>query len=274
VGSTSSTLQKPLLGTIARLHCGLDEGVAKRRENLIASHIPMASRIARSFAGRGEELDDLTQVAMLELVKAASKFDPARGVAFAQYASPCIAGGVKRHFRDNGWSLHVTRRMQELHLQTSKATPALTQLLGRHPTISDLAAHLKLSEMDARDGVQGGLAYRTTSLSTPAGDSEDTELGQLLGAVDKRLESVPDRHLLGAHVAMLTSREQHILRLRFSGGLSQSEIGKKLGISQMQVSRLLARSIDQLRVAMCPDEVARPANSLTAAPFSGAAGLG
>ncbi len=212
----------------------------------------MASRIARSFAGRGEELDDLTQVAMLELVKAASKFDPARGVAFAQYAYPCIAGGVKTHFRDNGWSLRVTRRMQELHLRTSRAIPALTQLLGRHPTISDLAAHLQLSEMDARDGVQGGLAYSTMSLSTPTGDAEDTELGQLLGALDKRLESVPDRHLLGVHVAVLPSREQHVLRLRFSGGLSQSEIAEKLGISQMQVSRLLTRSIDQLRVAMLP----------------------
>jgi RNA polymerase sigma-B factor len=210
----------------------------------------MASRIARSFAGRGEDLDDLTQVAMLELVKAASKFDPARGVAFAQYAYPCIAGGVKKHFRDNGWSLRITRRMQELHLQTSRATPALAQLLGRHPTITDLAAHLNLSEIDARDGVQSGLAYSTKSLNAPVGDSEDTELGQLLGALDKRLESVPDRHLVGVHVAVLPSREQHILHLRFSDGLSQSEIGKELGISQMQVSRLLARSIDQLRVAM------------------------
>jgi RNA polymerase sigma-B factor len=229
-----------------------DQLNAQLRDNLIASHIPMASRIARSFAGRGEQLDDLTQVAMLELVKAASKFDAARGVPFAQYAYPCIAGGLKKHFRDNGWSMRVTRRMQELHLQTSRAIPALTQLLGRHPTVTDLAAHLLLSEKDARDGVQSGLAYRTRSLSAPTNDSEDSELGQLLGGPDERLESVPDRHLLGQHVAVLPRREQKILHLRFVAGLSQSEIAKQLGISQMQVSRLLSRSIDQMRTTMLP----------------------
>jgi len=268
VGPSSSTLQQrrpapgndlglgtislPSVGSSPRLHYMSDDSLAQQRENLVASHIPMATRIARSFGGRGEDLDDLTQVALLELVQAASKFDPARGVAFAQYAYPCIAGGVKKHFRDNGWSVRVGRRMQELHLQTSRAIPGLTQLLGRHPTVTDLATHLHLSEVDAREGVQTGMAYSTRSLNTPASDSEDTELIQLLGGLDERLESVPDRHLLSQHVAVLPSREQHILRLRFSAGLSQNEIAKKLGISQMQVSRLLARSINQLRMAMLP----------------------
>jgi len=223
---------------------------ADRHAVLVAAHMPMAARIARGFAGRGEELDDLTQVAMLELVKAATRFDPARGVDFAQYAYPCIIGGLKKHFRDNGWSLHLTRRMQDLYLQTSQAIPGLTQTLGRTPTITDLAVHLHLSKQDTRDGVNSSLAYTTRSLNTPAVDGEDTELGQLLGDVDARLESVTDRHLLGQHLALLPNREHEILRLRFSHGLRQREIAEKLGISQMQVSRLIARSLAALRVGI------------------------
>jgi len=223
---------------------------ADQRSALIASYMPMAARIARGFAGRGEETDDLTQVAMLELVKAATRFDPARGVDFAQYAYPCIIGGLKKHFRDNGWGLHITRRMQELYLQTSRAIPGLTQLLGRTPTIADLAIHLHLSEQDTRDGVNSSLAYTTRSLDGPAVDGEDAELGLLLGDLDPRLESVTDRYLLGQHMAELPNREQDILRLRFSHGLSQREIAEKLGISQMRVSRLIARSIGLLRVGI------------------------
>ncbi|HZM84395.1 MAG TPA: sigma-70 family RNA polymerase sigma factor [Candidatus Limnocylindrales bacterium] len=223
---------------------------AHQHDVLIISHMPMAARIARGFAGRGQETDDLTQVAMLELVKAATRFDPARGVDFAQYAYPCIIGGLKKHFRDNGWSLHITRRMHDLYLQTSRAIPGLTQLLGRAPTITDLAVHLHLSEQDTRDGINTSLAYTTHSLNAPAGDGEDTELGQLLGEPDPRLESVTDRHLLGQHLALLPNREHEILRLRFSYGLRQREIAEKLGISQMQVSRLITRSIGLLRVGI------------------------
>jgi RNA polymerase sigma-B factor len=223
---------------------------ADQRAALVAAHMPMAARIARGFAGRGEELDDLTQVAMLALVKAAIRFNSARGVDFAQYAYPCILGDLKKHFRDNGWALHITRRMQELYLQTSQAVPGLTQTLGRTPTITDLAVHLHLSEQDVYDGVHSRLAYTTGSLNSPAADGEDTELGQLLGSPDARLESVTDRHLLGQHLALLPNREQHILRLRFSHGLCQREIAEKLGISQMHVSRLIARSLAALRIGI------------------------
>lgn len=223
---------------------------ADQRAALVAEYMPMAARIARGFAGRGEELDDLSQVAMLALVKAAARFDPARGVDFAQYAYPCIIGGLKKHFRDNGWSLHLTRRMQELHLQTSQAIPGLTQTLGRTPTITDLAVHLHLSEQDTRDGVNSQLAYTTRSLNAPAIDGEDAELGRFVGELDARLESVTDRHLLGQHMALLPNREHEILRLRFSHGLRQREIAEKLGISQMQVSRLIARSIAALRIGI------------------------
>jgi RNA polymerase sigma-B factor len=256
MGPTSTILVRPLalpasdvikaqvLATTTALY------KANQRAVLVAAHMPMAGRIARGFAGRGEELDDLTQVAMLALVKAAARFDPARGVDFAQYAYPCITGGLKKHFRDNGWSMHITRRMQELHLQTSQAIPGLTQTLGRTPTITDLAVHLHLSEQDVRDGVNSSQAYTTRSLNTPATAGEDTELGQLLGELDARLESVTDRHLLGQHLALLPNREQHILRLRFSHGLCQREIAEKLGISQMHVSRLITRSLAVLRVGI------------------------
>ncbi|HCT75047.1 MAG TPA: B/F/G family RNA polymerase sigma-70 factor [Micromonosporaceae bacterium] len=214
---------------------------------LIATHMPMATRIAHTFAGRGEDLDDLIQVAMLELVKAVSRFDSTRGVTFAHYAYPCIVGGIKKHFRDNGWSVHVPRRMQELHLRISRAAPGLTQTLGRPPKICDLAAHLNLSEQDTRDGFHTRLAYKTLSLSLPVREGDEAELGQIFGSLDEHLESVPDRHSLALQVATLPRRERDILRLRFSFGLTQLEIAERLGISQMHVSRLLAQSIGRLR---------------------------
>lgn len=237
----------PAMRAAGRKTITSDRRAADQETVLVAAHMPMAARIARGFAGRGEELDDLTQVAMLELIKAAARFDPARGVDFAHYAYPCIIGGLKKHFRDNGWSLHITRRLQELYLQTSRAVPGLTQTLGGTPTITELAIHLQLSEQDTRDGVNIRLAYTTRSLNAPAVDGEDTELGQLLGGLDPRLESVTDRHLLGQHLALLPDREQHILRLRFVHGLCQREIAEKLGISQMHVSRLIAHSIALMR---------------------------
>jgi RNA polymerase sigma-B factor len=227
-----------------------DQWHAQLRDDLIASHMAMAARIARTFAGRGEDLDDLTQVAMLELVGAVSRFDPSRGVTFAQYAFPCIIGALKKHFRDNGWSLHVPRRMQELHLQTRSAIPGLTQLLGRDPTVTDLAVHLRLSEKDTRDGMAIHLAYKTRSLSLPARDGEDGELGHLLGGLDNHLEGVADRHTLAKHVAQLPARERSILYLRFVEDLCQREIAERLGISQMHVSRLLSRCLDTLRARM------------------------
>jgi RNA polymerase sigma-B factor len=223
---------------------GLAAGFA---DVLVVEHMPMAARIARSFAGRGEDLDDLTQVAVLELVRAATRFDPARGIDFASYAYPCLVGGIKRYFRDNGWSVHISRRMQELHLRTSRAIPHLSQMLGRTPTIADLASHLLLSERDTRDGVNSGLAYNTRSLSTPVSATDSTELGQFVGSLDEHVESVPDRHVLRQYVACLPARDRTILHLRFGAGLSQREIAEQLGITQMHVSRLLARTIGALR---------------------------
>ncbi|WP_040392532.1 SigB/SigF/SigG family RNA polymerase sigma factor [Catelliglobosispora koreensis] len=217
----------------------------------IADHMPMAARLARSFAGRGEDLDDLTQVAMLGLVKAAKRFDPERGVSFAQYAYPCILGELKKHFRDSAWSLHLTRRMQELHLQVNKATAALTQQLGRTPAPADIATHLGLTEEEVHEGLNCAAAYQTRSLESPvSSDGTTAELGQLIGKHDEHLESVPDRYALRKHIKELPEREQKILHLRFFGDLTQGQIAEKLGISQMHVSRLLSQSITILRGRM------------------------
>jgi RNA polymerase sigma-B factor len=151
---------------------------------------------------------------------------------------------------DSGWSLRVTRRIQELSLQTSKAIPVLTQLRGRTPTVSDLALYLHLSEKDTRDGLHGLLAYQTWSLNMPAGDNQDVELGQLLGGLDAHLEAVPDRYALAQYVAGLSARDRAMLYLRFVGDLSQREIGEQLGLSQMHVSRLLSGCSDRSRELM------------------------
>lgn len=226
-----------------------DQARARRRDDLIASHMALVARIARMFAGRGEDLADLTQVAMLELVRAAGLFDPARGVAFDQYVGPCVTGAIKRHFRDNGWSLQVPRGMQELCLQISRTVPMLTQSLRRTPTVADLAVQLSVSEKDIRNAMQGHWAYQTRSLNEEAGngDGDRAELVQRLGGLDENIESLPDRHALRQHVNCLLAREQAILRLRFEAELTQCQIAELLGISQMHVSRMLARTLKLLR---------------------------
>ncbi|GIH07822.1 hypothetical protein Rhe02_58890 [Rhizocola hellebori] len=246
---TTTAAQSPTRSS-ARQLAASDQNLARQRDDLIALHMSMATRIARSFAGRGMEPEDLTQVAMLELVRVAGRFDESHGVAFAHYAYPCIVGAVKRHFRNSGWSLHVTRRMQELHLQTSRAIPDLTQLLGHTPTVPELAIHLQLSEKDTFDGLHSRFAYQTRSLNLPAGNAEEGELGELLGGLDGRLEAVPDRHALAQCVAELPARERSILYLRFVDDLTQREIAKQLGISQMHVSRLLSGSLEVLRALL------------------------
>lgn len=233
-----------------RAAAAADQKQARQRDDLIMLQMPMATRIARSFAARGQDLDDLIQVAMLELVRAAGRFDTSYEVTFAQYAYPCIIGAVKKHFRDNGWSMHITRRMQELHLRTSRAIPGLTQLLCRTPTVQDLAIHLNLSEKDTREGLQSRFAYQTLSLDQPAGHGDEGELSDQFGGLDSRLENAADRHTLAQYVAAMPQREQSILFLRFTGDLTQREIAEQLGISQMHVSRLLSHSLRMLRTML------------------------
>jgi RNA polymerase sigma-B factor len=221
---------------------------AALRDRTIEAWLPLAQHLAHRYSGRGEPTDDLLQTAAVGLIKAVDKFDPSRGVDFAGYAIPTIIGELKRHFRDRTWDIRVPRRLQELRLSISEANGTLLQSLGRSPTVADVAAHLKLTEEEVLEGLEGARAYNAVSLSTPTGDGERaTELGDLLGAEDSQYELAELRVALGPALSTLDEREQKILTLRFYGNLTQSQIADQIGVSQMHVSRLLARALTKLR---------------------------
>jgi RNA polymerase sigma-B factor len=218
------------------------------RNELVTAHLGLAEYLARRFDNRGEAVDDLVQVASVGLVKAVDRFDPDRGLEFSTYATPTIVGELKRHFRDKGWAVRVPRRVQELHLRLSPVVAALGQDLGRSPTIAEIAQHAGASEEEVLEAIEAGHAYRTTSLDAPArGEDPGQSLGDQLGVDDGRLADTEDWMTLSPLVAGLPARERAILHLRFFQGKTQSEIAARMGISQMHVSRLLARSVSQLR---------------------------
>lgn len=218
------------------------------RDQLVAAHLGLAEYLARRFENRGEPLDDLVQVASLGLLKAVDRFDPERGLEFSTYATPTIVGELKRHFRDKGWAVRVPRRVQELHLRLGQVINQLSLELGRSPTIPEVAKSARASEEEVLEAIEAGHAYRFVSIDTPAAGDEDagTLAGQL-GEDDPRLVDAEHRASLSPLIAGLPERDQMILHLRFFEGLTQSEIASHLGISQMHVSRLLARSLDRLR---------------------------
>ncbi|MEV4283665.1 RNA polymerase sigma factor SigF [Actinoplanes xinjiangensis] len=220
------------------------------RDRAIEAWMPLARHLANRYAGRGEPADDLHQVAVLGLIKAVDRFDAERGIEFAGFAIPTIVGELKRHFRDRTWSVRVPRRLQELRLAITGANSDLTHTLGRAPTVADIAAHLGISEEDVLEGLEGARAYNSTSLSTPANADGSLSLGDTLGGEDSAFELAELRIALGPAVAALDEREQKIISLRFYGNLTQSEIAEQIGVSQMHVSRLLARALAKLRTRL------------------------
>jgi RNA polymerase sigma-B factor len=212
---------------------------------MITANLGLAHQLARRFLHRGEPLDDLVQVASVALVKSVDRFDPGRGVDFAAFATRTIVGELKRHFRDKGWAVRASRRVQELYLELGHATSTLVQELGRSPTVSELARATGASEEAVIEAIEAGQGYRATSID--ASENEDDPLSARLGEDDSHYDSVEDRALLGPAVATLPAREQAILRMRFIEGLTQSEIAVAVGVSQMHVSRLLAASLAKLR---------------------------
>ena len=220
------------------------------RDELVTAHLGLAEYLARRFANRGEPLDDLVQVATLGLLNAVDRFDPERGLEFSTYATPTIVGELKRHFRDKGWAIRVPRRVQELHLLLGKVVSTLSQELGRSPTIGEIARGARVSEEEVLEAIEAGHAYRFASLDTPVGtDDESQPLTTQLGGDDQAMLATEHRVALSPLIAKLPRREQLILHLRFFEGMTQSEIARRLGISQMHVSRLLARSLTELRSA-------------------------
>jgi len=218
------------------------------RNELVEAHLGLAEYLARRFANRGEPLDDLVQVASLGLTKAVDRFDPDRGLEFTTFATPTIVGELKRHFRDKGWAVRVPRRVQELHLRVTRVVDDLSLELGRPPTYAEVASRAGVTENEVVEAIDAGSAYRSASLDAGRSDDEDTPglLGQL-GTTDAELDRAERRAALSPLIAGLPEREQIMLYLRFYEGMTQSEIAKRLGISQMHVSRLLTRSLDQLR---------------------------
>jgi RNA polymerase sigma-B factor len=224
-----------------------DPGYETARADAIEAWLPLARHLALRYAGRGEPDDDLVQTATVGLIKAIDRYDPDRGVEFTAFAIPTILGEVKRHFRDRTWAVRVPRRMQELRIAVANATSELSHTLGRSPTVADVAAHLDTTEEAVLEGLEGGRAYSATSLSTPITADGSAELADTLGETDYDMELTELRVALGPAMATLDERERTILSLRFYGSLTQSEIAQQVGISQMHVSRLIARALGRLR---------------------------
>jgi RNA polymerase sigma-B factor len=225
------------------------------REQLVEAHLPLVEYLARRFRNRGEPLDDLIQVATIGLIKSVDRFDLERGVEFSTYATPTIVGEIKRHFRDKGWAIRVPRRLQELKLSLTKATSELSQKNGRSPDGRRARPHLGMTEEEILEGLESANAYSAVSLDAPdGGDDDSPAVADSLGMMDDALEGVEYRESLKPLLEQLPPREKKILMLRFFGNMTQSQIAGELGISQMHVSRLLARTLAQLRQGLLVEE--------------------
>jgi RNA polymerase sigma-B factor len=217
-----------------------------QRDELVTSHLGLAHQLARRFSNRGESHEDLVQVASLALVKAAERFDPDREIMFSTFAAASIIGELKRHFRDRGWAVRAPRRLQELLLEIGSSADRLGQELGRTPKVSELAKAVGASEDDVLEALEAGQSYRTSSLD--ARDREGQSMAESLGSEDGGFGHVENHSVLSFAMEQLSPRDHSIVHMRFVEGLTQSEIAARLGVSQMQISRLLAESLRRLRV--------------------------
>jgi len=226
-----------------------ETGNSEIRTKLIESHIGLVEYLARRFAGRGEPLDDLIQVATIGLVKAVDRFDPDREVEFSTYATPTIVGELKRHFRDKGWAVRVPRRLQELNLRLGGVVSQLSQDLQRSPTVAEIAEAAGATEDEVLEALDSSHAYSLISLDA-AQNEEGLSYHEQIGSEDEALEALEDRLAVGPLLRKIPPRERRMLHLRFFKGMTQSEIAQELGISQMHVSRLLAKTLAQLRAGL------------------------
>lgn len=227
----------------ARYHSTGDQGA---RAELLDAYSGLASALASRMARRREDLEEVTQVAMLGLLRAIDRFDPDRGIRFSTFAWATIKGEIKRHHRDRTWAMHVPRGLQEQYLRTAAAVDELTQELGRSPTIAEIAARTGDGEEAVIDAIEVRHAHSLLSLDAPTGESDEAS-GFNLGAGDDGLDDVDERDLLSPLMARLDPRSRRILHLRFVEDMTQAEIAADVGLSQMHVSRLLAQSLKQLR---------------------------
>jgi RNA polymerase sigma-B factor len=220
----------------------------RARADIVRRCMPLAEHIARRFDGRGESREDIAQVARLGLVNAVNRFDVECGSDFVSFAVPTIMGEVRRHFRDNSWSVKVPRRLKELHLQLGSATADMSQRLGRAPTPTELAQELDLDRDEVVEALIAGSGYNTLSIDSGGGGDDDTPpLTETLGSDDANLDRIENHEALRPLLDALPERERTVIVLRFFESLTQSQIAERVGISQMHVSRLLARTLARLR---------------------------
>jgi RNA polymerase sigma-B factor len=230
------------------------DGDRRAREELVTRFLPLAKNIARRYQGAREPVEDLEQVASLALLKAIDRFDPERGCSFQSFAVPTIAGELKRYFRDLGWAVHVTRGAKERALKVEEAQRKLTAQAGRSPTVQQLAVYLELSIENVIDALEAAAAHHTASLDAPHDDGEGGigTLADAVGVEDQRLETVDARVSIGRAVRSLSERDRKVLSMRLIDDRTQSEIAREIGVSQMQVSRILRRSVEQVRAVVLP----------------------
>jgi RNA polymerase sigma-B factor len=224
------------------------------REELVRRFLPLAEYLARRFSGRGESHDDLFQVASLGLLNAIDRFDTERDVQFTTYAAATIVGEIKRHFRDKGWAVRVPRRLQEVGLRMNAVLPELSQELGRAPTVEELAGRSDASTEEILEAMEASQAYSTSSLDAPAGDEGAAPI-DVLGSDDESLALLEEWASVAPAVRRLPRRERTVLYLRFFRGLTQSEIAREVGVSQMHVSRILAQTLRTLRETVGPRDL-------------------
>ena len=228
-----------------------DTGDRSVRNQLVEAHRGLAASIANDYRGRGVELDDLVQIAMLGTLKAVERFDPSRGIPFSSFASRTVNGEIKRYFRDRTWAVRPPRSAQERHLDLRRARSGLSTQLGRAPTVAELAAQMDISTDEVLDALEAGAAYRATSLDARRpGDDDTTSLADRLSTGEAPSRPVELRVLVDQLLDTLPAREATIMRLRFYEDMTQSEIAHHLGISQMHVSRLMRRCLDDLRALL------------------------
>ncbi|MGB8944810.1 MAG: RNA polymerase sigma factor SigF [Streptomyces sp.] len=234
----------------------LEEGTPEyqyARNTLVEMNMSLVRYAAGRFRHRSDDMEDIVQVGTIGLIKAIDRFELSREVQFATFAVPYIVGEIKRFFRDTSWAVHVPRRLQEARVELAKATDELSTRLGRSPKVSELAELMDLTEDEVIEARMAANGYNSTSLdATVHGDRDDSEaaLADFIGAEDPAMELVEDFHVLSPLLAQLGERDRQILRLRFVDELTQSQIGERLGVSQMHVSRLLSRTLARLREGM------------------------
>ena len=230
-----------------------DKGDMAARDQLIVNHLNLVRFLAAKFANRGEPLDDLVQVGTIGLIKAIDRFEPERGLEFTTYATPTILGEIKRHFRDKGWSVRVPRRLQELSAKVNQANEALIQRNQRTPSVEEIANYLDVSVDEVLEAMESSEAYASVPLDSPgSGDDDAPSIIDRFGAVDTDLASLDDKMVLSGALAKLEPNERALVEMRFVEGLTQSQIAERMGMSQVQVSRLLHKTLERMRKDIDP----------------------